>query len=665
MAFSTRHRNTLKKQDVLIIGGFILVFGIIFLSTIIFDWGGIKINNYEANIYINESGDMQIVENWEMYYGDSKRVRFRDIDYGKFPDDYNFPYSQTNTAIFDTSSASVRVWRDNTEVTSNMRIAYSWTGALDELGYPVACEPVRSNCESIFVDTQTDGGLYGNFTFQYEYTILGAVTQYSDISELNWVLFEYMEGRITEGTVNIFLPPNTFTTEDLYIWGHGISDGSIEIVSNTHIRMHIENVRPSEFLEFRLLMPNELFEANIHPRNVFINDGINKAIIMDYQANLATYSNLGITLTQVFLGASILVTLLTIVTMYRNKKKYFMPHETQFQGDYLRELPTDETPAEMSYYYHFGKSSDEDVTATLLDLIRRKYISMAYEGQELTSKDADFLLVLDDSKNIDDLLAHEKQIINWFFNIIGDTKRVRTKDIERFAGLNLANAQRFENEGRIFKNAVRTVIKKMTLNDPSLALAKRKAMMWIIIPIILLAFIFLSGVIYESLSSIPLNNTYSFILLIANIVLYVLFVNVQKRRSKEAQEHFVKWDAFKRFLTEFGNFQDYPMPGIIVWEHYLVFAVSLKVADKVMEQLTVKLPMNEEMARQSTFMGVGYGRRGFYYGAGFRTFNQSVRSARANAARKITQSRQSSGGRGGGFGGGSSRGGGGGGGRSR
>ena len=30
-------------------------------------------------------------------------------------------------------------------------------------------------------------------------------------------------------------------------------------------------------------------------------------------------------------------------------------------------------------------------------------------------------------------------------------------------------------------------------------------------------------------------------------------------------------------------------PGIIVWEHYLVYATSLKVADKVMKQLEVRL----------------------------------------------------------------------------
>ena len=654
-----------NKAQLILLVAFLFVFVGTFALSILFNFSDVEILKYEVDITVTEAGDMEILERFDMRYNEQMNVRFRDIDYRKFPDNYNFPYSESNTVIFDQDSVNVRVFKNGDNVSHSVRIAYSWDGALDELNQPIACEPVRAYCESIFVDTRVVGGLIGRMTFEYEYALRGVATQYSDISEINWVLFEYMEGPIKEGVINIYLPDNTFTEEDFYIWGHGIQDGFIEIVSNNHIRMTFTNASTREFLEFRLLMPNALFEDHIHPRNVFINDGINKALIMDYQARMATYSNLGITIAQVFFGLSILIALASIYMAYTNKKKYFMPFETEFQGDYLRELPTDETPAEMSYLYYFGKSQDEDVTATLLDLVRRKYILLDYEGQELTSKDADFLLTLNPEKDQESLLPHEKQIINWFFNIIGDTQRVRTKAIERFASLNLANAQRFQNEGRIFQNAVRTVSRKMPLHDVTLGLAKKKALTWLAAPIITLGLLILITFFYTAIISIPINNVPTFIILGITIVLYSVFINLQKRRSKEAQEHFVKWEAFKKFLTDFGNFQDYPMPGIIVWEHFLVYAVSLKVADKVMEQLTVKLPMTEDMARQSTFLGVGYGRRGFYYGAGFRTFNQSVRTAKTNAARKINQARQSSSGRGGGFGGGSSRGGGGGGGRSR
>ena len=649
-----------------VFGIFIFVVVLVAVGGFLFGYNDIEVNNYEATITITEEGDMIVTERMAMNYrGDGYQVRFWDVGYEKFPEGYNFPYSPTNTASFDESVAFVRVWRGGTDVTASMDIGYSFLNDTDEFGDLIRCEPVRSQCESFFVNTRSPGNLSGHWTFQYDYRINGAITQYSDISELNWVLFEYMEGPIKEGEVIINLPANTFTEEDLYIFGHGISDGNLEIVSNTQVRITFENASQREWLEFRLLMPNALFEDNIDPSNVFIDDGINKQLILDYQAALSTNTNRAITLSQIFFGLSILTALSLVVLAYRYKKKYFMPFETEFDGDYLRELPYDDTPAEMSYLYYFGSTNNEDVTATLLDLVRRKYITMNHEGQELTSKDASFLLTLNKDKSHDDLLEHEVHIIDWFFNKIGDGEKVQTKGIENYAKESLLKAERFQSDGKAFQTKVKNVCRKQDLIDRTISLYKRKAMTVIGLPIILGIAIFILSLGFEAMTRIPISNTYSYLTLVISGIVYTAFINVQRRRSQEGQERFVKWNAFKNFLTDFGNFKDYPMPGIIVWEHFLVYAVSLKVADKVMEQLKVKLPMNDEMARQSTFMGVGYGRRGFYYGAGFSTFNQSVTRARTNAAKKISSARSSGSGRGGGFSGGSSFGGGGGGGRSR
>ena len=46
------------------------------------------------------------------------------------------------------------------------------------------------------------------------------------------------------------------------------------------------------------------------------------------------------------------------------------------------------------------------------------------------------------------------------------------------------------------------------------------------------------------------------------------------------------------------------MPSVVVWEHYLVYATSLKIADKVMAQLRVKLP--EMDTEEGTFLSNRY-----------------------------------------------------------
>jgi len=133
-------------------------------------------------------------------------------------------------------------------------------------------------------------------------------------------------------------------------------------------------------------------------------------------------------------------------------------------------------------------------------------------------------------------------------------------------------------------------------------------------------------------------------------------------------ELFTKWKAFKKFLTDFSGMDDYPIPSVTVWEHYLVYATVLGVADKVMDQLKVKLPAEEITRSRSSFLYSGYNSRDYYYRSLSNRFKTSFASAAVNSHRTVVTynvSKLSSGGGGGGFGGGSSGGGGGGGGRSR
>ena len=61
----------------------------------------------------------------------------------------------------------------------------------------------------------------------------------------------------------------------------------------------------------------------------------------------------------------------------------------------------------------------------------------------------------------------------------------------------------------------------------------------------------------------------------------------------------------KKFLTDFSGMDDYPIPSVTVWEHYLVYAPVLGVADKVMDQLKVKLPAEEITRTRSSFLYSG------------------------------------------------------------
>jgi uncharacterized membrane protein len=627
------------------------------------DWLGssVTIERFDADITLDSNGDMTVVEIWDINYRSDMNVRFRDIEYRKYAEDYPLYASSQNRAFFDETAVSVKVFKDSVDRTGQVRIGYSWENDRDELGYLVTCDPYSSTCESIFTDVSGAGGLSGLVRFEYTYKILGAVTEYSDVSELNWRLFDYVEGKIKNSEVTIHLPTNSHSDSDILAWGHGLSRGTVQIIGNDQITLKMNNISQGEFIEFRILTPTDLFPG-VDAINTVIHPDMNRSSLMKYEQRLAERTNLQITVAQlVFYGSIAILIVMAGITysVYRRLDKEYVP---AFQGEYYRDLPSDATPAEMSYLYYMKKINDEDLTATLLDLIRRKYVAIDYEGQDLTSKNADFTLRRISGTDQKVLKDHEKLVLSWFFDMIGNGTTVTTEQIEKYGKKGYTYAEKFEEQARQFVRLAKQAGERRGGFESNADPARRKAFIYALIP----AGMAIIGLLTAAILAI--DNTLSIILSALVAVAYVIYVSTIQRRTVAGNEEYVKWKAFKNFLENFGNMKDYPMPGVIVWEHYLVYATSLKCADKVMDQLKVRLPQTALEDAEGTFLTSGYRHAGFYYGYMFGRFQRSISVARSNVRQTIVahnQSRAGGFGRGGGFGGGSSFGGGGGGGRSR
>lgn len=650
-------KDVLKRLAPFIV--FILFFIVISTFAAFLNASDIKIEKYTATIVINSSGDMTVSERFDMQYEGDYWVRFRDIAFNKYGDGYPLYKSNQNRATFDESMAQIRVYRDNVDITNQVRLGYSFENDRDEYGNLIRCEPDRSECESLFVDFSFAGGLRGNISFEYQYTIQGVITAYSDIAELNWRLFDYMEATVESSEVNIHFPSNTHPVDDFYVFGHGLSKGTINMISNNQVQILTDQIKTTDFLEFRVLAPKDIF-PNIRNANIVIHESMNLEALVAYEQQLANETNFRIFMAQVLLGGSVVVALLMAYVTYYVYKKYDKEYTPAFQAKYFRDLPSTETPAEVSYLFHMQKINDEDVTATLLDLIRRKFATIEYFGQDTTSKDADFTLKWDTSKDTKELLPHEIHLLRWFFQVVGNGNMVTTKQIEAFGKKGITQAERFQKEAREFVQKAKATASKHDYFEKTLSAGKSKAAAFVAIPVIFGILSFLIGSMLVVEFMIPI------IVSISITVGYTIYVGQIKKRSVNGNELFAKWNAFKNFLLDFGNMTDYPMPSVIVWEHYITYATSFKIADKVMDQLRVKLPPELTETSGATYMGLGYGRRGFYYGYALGRVSQSISTARTNSLQTISAHHaKASGGRGGGFGGGSSFGGGGGGGRSR
>jgi uncharacterized membrane protein len=127
------------------------------------------------------------------------------------------------------------------------------------------------------------------------------------------------------------------------------------------------------------------------------------------------------------------------------------------------------------------------------------------------------------------------------------------------------------------------------------------------------------------------------------------YLNSIERRSKKGNEDYVRWKAFEKFLKEFTNIKDYPMPGMTIWEHYMVYATAFGIADLVEKQIRFKyqqLNQTSELNRSSTFRYPGF------YLYSNRMMARSFVSAQQTISQAQAQRNNSSGRGGGGFGGG-------------
>lgn len=158
--------------------------------------------------------------------------------------------------------------------------------------------------------------------------------------------------------------------------------------------------------------------------------------------------------------------------------------------------------------------------------------------------------------------------------------------------------------------------------------------------------------------AIMYNVTFLIIYSIIISGLTILLSIFMPRRSKVGSETFNKWNGLKKFLTDFSNLREAIPKSIVIWDKYLVYAVTFGIAEKVIDELKILLPnINENEISKSYLIGAFYSSGSF----NFDSFSMNLTSmiSSFNSITQIASSSLSSSGGGGGFSGGGGGGGGG------
>jgi uncharacterized membrane protein len=152
----------------------------------------------------------------------------------------------------------------------------------------------------------------------------------------------------------------------------------------------------------------------------------------------------------------------------------------------------------------------------------------------------------------------------------------------------------------------------------------------------------------------------SFVFFVVGGVLSLFLIGIGMipilRKTTQATLEIKKWEAFKRFITDFSAMKDAPAILLHIWDEYLVYAIVLDVAKKLLKNLEI-LAKEQNLKFATVTWYTGAGMTGMPSGVMSPESFSSIVSNLSNMVSALSSSSSV----GGGFSGGSGGGGGGGG----
>ncbi len=485
-------------------------------------------------------------------------------------------------------------------------------------------------------------------TFIIKYRVINAAVKYNDIGELYWqfmgkdtdVLIENFDLKITL--------PEGAGKEQIKIFGHGPLSGVSEIIDSQNVSFKVEKLPPHNFVEARVLFPKSLIEASTNTVKEAAFDRI-----MSEEKGFAGEANARRARARAAVGFSLVYALFELLMIAYLYFKYDKEYKTKFMGQYFRELPGNYSPAVLSVLWNFGYVEPRDITATLMDLVRRKYLKLIVEQQEngglfKKSIENEYIFELNKEADMEALSSHEKHLVKWLVSKNGQVERVSLNDIEK-AAKTQKGAERFKEDYDTWVDYVKAEADGLSFFDKNSLKGKIFGIVFA-----------LAGLAYGFYTAILHGNTVGFVLLLVVSFILIIYCLIIRRRSRYGAEQFKMWKAFRRFLKHFSRLDKADLPAVTLWEHYLVYAITLGVAKEVIKQL--RLVFSEEDFKNSALTYMYYGHYGHNYNH-FDTIdnvtNAMVKTTESVYTEAMSKMSSSSGG-GGGFSGGGGGGGGGG-----
>ncbi|MBK5224474.1 MAG: DUF2207 domain-containing protein [Acidimicrobiia bacterium] len=425
----------------------------------------------------------------------------------------------------------------------------------------------------------------GTYTYELRYDVVGGITVGSDIVELyrQWVGDGFPQ--LDRWSAEITVPDGD---GEVLVWAHGPLDGVIDTTGNV-VDAEVPDVPAGQFVETRIAIPVERFDVS--PGTIeLLPDILTEEQAWADEANerreeVRRREELREDVQSFLLVVIAPIIGLAGVAFWLIWNKWGRdPAPPDDIGDYWREVP-DDPPAVAVAFLNWNAVSADAYSATILDLARRGHMTIEEVPTErLLRKDTvEHTFTRSSHRTTDGLRPFENRAVQWLF-MEGDTI-TQSELVER----NREHQSAATSFWTGFQNEVKDDLKrrKYVVGGKGAAFA---------LHVLLICALGAVGVLALAFGAwIPAAVA------LAGALVLIPFGFLLRSRTPAGTRRFTEWTALRRFLKDFSSLDEAPVGHLALWEHYLVAAVALGVADELIRGLETKFP---ELMDQSS--GVGF-----------------------------------------------------------
>jgi uncharacterized membrane protein len=503
--------------------------------------------------------------------------------------------------------------------------------------------------------------------FTVRYRIENAVQRYVDVAQFHWKGIEEHHAPLKKVHIRI-IPPSP-SVDPFKVFVHGEArPGTLDFADDFSEAVVTQSSIPRRsFVELRVLLDPDIFgEMRIRTDQTY------ETILADERRIARAETRRVRLMTAAVIGAVAAIALFigAYIWLYvRYGREPRIAYDALYEREPPRDIPPSVVPAILTQSKASVSEMPKGFAATLLECARLGYLELHEKTNEgflgtglfkgstfvytITHKGRNVLLdkpvdLRDDERR---LTAFEVDVIKVVFNEAGDGNTVTSKEIEEWGKKTVGKETNFLRFIEPRAKLLRKLFEKehFELDDQR----SERAKVWFMG--LSIAF----GVFFILLFILAVRTPVIMIIGVAIIFIGIIAAMPLARRTPEAALEYERWQAFKRFMSDFSAMKEAGPSLLPLWERYLVYAAALGVADKLLDNLKlVAREYSHQVPVAVWYHPIAAGSVGGALGHGFSSL-ESLSNSFTNFS-NLSSALSSSTGTGGGFSGGGGSGGGGG-----